>query len=77
MKTCMMLLLAVMGLVPLLQAAEMKPGAGRVRVEYPDPAKKCEGLNGDARRACLESVKRQSRTVDSAGPVPPAPETAK
>lgn len=36
---------------------EQKTGQDRVRVEYGATARKCEGLSGEVRRACLEDTR--------------------
>lgn len=54
---------------------EQKPGQDRVRSEYVDPAKKCDGLAGDARTACLKDAKKSAG--DGMKSAPKAPDTKK
>lgn len=44
---------------------EQKPGQDRVRSEYESAAKKCEGLKGEVRTACLKDA--QAATVQGKG----------
>jgi len=62
MKKSMMMVMAVavMGLSGLSQAAqpEQKSGQDRVKSEYGVAEKKCDGLKGDAKSACLKDAAR-------------------
>lgn len=46
---------------------EQKSGQDRTRSEYTDPAKKCDGLKGDARSACLKDVQRDTQRQGKSG----------
>lgn len=54
---------------------ERKPGQDRARSEFSDPAKKCDGLNGDARTACLKEAQKPGKPDMKSAPK--APDTKK
>lgn len=80
MKNMMMVaVLSAVGVVFSGHAAqpEMDSGRDRAGSEQADPAKKCDGLNGDARNACLKSVQRQGKARSDTRPEPKAPDIRK
>ena len=74
-----MMMIAVISCLGMTAAAhaqlEQKPGQDRVRSEYADPAKRCDGLNGDARTACLKDA--QKAVKDDMKSAPKAPDMNK
>ncbi len=50
---------------------EQKPGKDRARSEYADPAKKCDGLNGDARTVCLKDAQKDVKDDMKSAPKAP------
>jgi len=78
MKNSMMMIavISALGLSTVSHAqTEPKTGQDRARSEYADPAKKCDGLNGDARTACLKDSQKSGK--DDMKSAPKAPETKK
>lgn len=78
MKNSMMMIavISALGLSAVSHAqTEPKTGQDRIRSEYADPAKKCDGLNGDARTACLKDAQKPGK--DDMKSAPKAPETKK
>jgi hypothetical protein len=74
-----MMMIAVISALGMTAAAhaqmEQKPAQDRARSEYADPAKKCDGLKGDARTACLNDAQKTGK--DDMKSAPKAPETKK
>ncbi len=61
MKSSMMMIavISVLGMTAVSHAqTQPKAGQDRARVEYADPAKKCDGLKGDARSACMKDAQK-------------------
>ncbi len=61
--------MSVVGLSGLGHAAqpEQKTGQDRVRAEYANAAKKCDGLGGEARKACLKDAQASSMNGKNKG----------
>lgn len=76
--TVMIAMVFAFGMNVTVHAAqpEQKSGQERIRVVYPDPAKKCDGLTGGARSVCLKDVQRQGRGSGMKA-VPDAPDAKK
>lgn len=75
-RMMMFAVISTLGMTAAVQAQpEQKPGQDRVRSEFADPAKKCDGLNGDARTACLKDAQKSGKP--GMKPAPKAPEPKK
>lgn len=74
-----MMTIAVISALGMTAAAhaqmDQKSGPDRTRSEYADPARKCDGLAGDARTACLKDAQKSAR--DDMKSAPKAPDTKK
>ena len=74
-----MMTIAVISTLGMSTAAhaqmEQKPGPDRVRSEYADPAKKCDGLNGDESTVCLKDAQKDVK--DDMKSAPKAPDMKK
>lgn len=57
---------SVVGLSGLGHAAqpEQKTGQDRIRAEYANAAKKCDGLSGEARKTCLKDAQAQASSMN-------------
>lgn len=82
MKNSMMMIavISTLGLTAVSHAQTApKTGQDRTRSEYTDPAKKCDGLKGDARTACLKDAQKdaQKQSKDDMKSAPKAPDTKK
>lgn len=78
MKKSMMMIavISTLGMTTSIYAQqEQKAAPDRVRSEYADPAKKCDGLNGDARTACLKEAQKSGKP--DMKPAPRVPDTKK
>lgn len=79
MKKSMMMIAMVsaFGMTAAGYAAQPEPKSGqdRTRSEYTDSAKKCDGLKGDARSACLKDAQRQGKAGVDRSDMKSAPRT--
>lgn len=78
MKNSMMMIavISALGMAAVSHAqTQQKAGQDRARAEYADPAKKCDGLKGDARTACMKDAQKAGK--GDTKPAPLAPDTKK
>lgn len=78
MKSIMMMIAVISALgMTAVSHAQTQPKAGqdRSRAEYADPAKKCDGLKGDARTACMKDAQKTDAQKAGKGDMKSAPVT--
>lgn len=77
MKNSMMTIavISALGMAAAAHAQTPSTGQDRARSESADPAKKCDGLKGDARTACLKDAQKPAK--DDMKSPPKVPETKK
>ncbi len=62
MKNSMMMIAVISAFgMTAVSHAQTQQKAGHDRAEYVDSAKKCVGLSGDARTACLKDAQQQGK----------------